>query len=154
MGRIDDLKADVLKHSQPICDALGLDLVELNVHPYNETLNIQLFVDRPLGGIGMDECTKVNHRLDVVLYDELKLGNNYTLEVSSPGLDRPLKTFCDFRRVIGRDVHLFLRERVQGKMEIEGELKGAREADIIIETKKGECIIPIALIERGKQVIS
>jgi ribosome maturation factor RimP len=83
----------------------------------------------------------------------MKLGNHYTLEVSSPGLDRPLRTFCDFRRVIGREVHLFLRERVQEKMEIEGELKAVREADIIIETKKGECIVPIALIEKGKQVI-
>ncbi|MBF0123120.1 MAG: ribosome maturation factor [Candidatus Omnitrophica bacterium] len=154
MGRIEELKVDVLKYAQPICDALGLDIVELGIHPYNETLNVQLFVDRPLGGIEIDECTKVNHRLDVVLYEELKLGNNYTLEVSSPGLDRPLKTFPDFRRVIGRDIHLFLRERVQEKMELEGELKGVREAEVIIETKKGECIIPIALIERGKQVIS
>ena len=153
MGRIDDLKADVLKHAQLICDGLGLDIVELGIHPYNDTLNIQLFVDRPLGGIEIGECTKVNHRLDVVLFDELKLGNDYTLEVSSPGLDRPLKTFRDFRRVIGRDVHLFLRERVEEKMELEGELKGVREMDVIIETKKGECIIPIALIERGKQVI-
>lgn len=153
MGKIEALREEILKRVQPICDDLALDLVELNVHPFGDTMAVQLFVDRPLGGIEIDECTKVNHRLDRILFEDLKLGEHYTLEVSSPGLDRPLRTFRDFRRVVGREVHLFLRERVQEKMELEGVLKGVRDVEIILETKKGECIIPIALIEKGKQVI-
>ncbi|MBF0569481.1 MAG: ribosome maturation factor RimP [Candidatus Omnitrophica bacterium] len=153
MGKLDALREEILKRAQVICDTMGLELVDLLVHSYNETLHVQLLADRLTGGIEIDECTKLNHQLDAVLFEELKLGNNYTLEVSSPGLDRPLKSFKDFRRVMGRDVYIFLRERMNGKIELEGLIKGVRDEDIILETKKGEIVIPIALIDKGKQII-
>jgi ribosome maturation factor RimP len=153
MGKLDDLKAKILERAQAICDGMGLEVIELNINPYNETLNIQLFADRPTGGIEMEECTKLNHRLDNVLFEEMKLGNDYTLEVSSPGLDRPVRGFREFRRVIGRDMHIFLRERFQGKMELSGIVKGVRETEIILETRDGEMLVPIDTIEKGKQII-
>ncbi len=153
MGQLDDLKGSILVRAQALCEEMSLELVELNLNPYNEILNVQVFADRPTGGIGIEECSQLNRRLDDILYNELKLGEKYTLEVSSPGLDRPAKGFQGFRRVIGRDMQIFLRERFEGKMELRGIVKGVREADIILETKNGELTVPMDKIDKGKQVI-
>jgi ribosome maturation factor RimP len=154
MGRLDDLKEEVSKRAQLLCDELGLEVVELHLNPYNEAVNIQLIADRPNGGIEIEECSRLNRRLDDILFKELMLGATYTLEVSSPGLDRPLKDFRDFRRVIGREMHIFLHERFQGKMELIGAVKGVRDGEIILKTRDGELIVPLDKIDKGKQVIN
>lgn len=153
MGRLDDLKEEIYQLAVPICESLGIEIVEMHVHPYNETINIQIFADRPTGGIGIDECTQLNRRLDEFLFNELKLGNNYTLEVSSPGLDRNLVNYRDFRRIIGRDVHVFLKEAVRGRREVEGRLTGVRESEILLQIGREEWMIPMDKIEKGKQII-
>lgn len=153
MGRLDELKEEIYKRAAPICARIGIEIVEMNVGAHNETLSIQIFADRPTGGIGIEECSALNKRLDDILYLDLKLGNTYTLEVSSPGLDRHLTGYRDFRRVIGRDVHLFLREPVRGKREIWGTLTGIRESDLILLFKREEWIVPMEKIEKGKQIV-
>jgi ribosome maturation factor RimP len=154
MGKLDELKEQIATKAQAICDEMGLEVVDLHLNPYNETVNIQLIADRPTGGIEIGECSRLNRRLDDFLFTQLQLGTNYTLEVSSPGLDRPLKTFCDFRRVIGKELQVYLRERIQGKMEFFGILKAVRDGEIILEIKDGEMLLPLDKIERGKQVIN
>ncbi|MBF0593700.1 MAG: hypothetical protein HQL22_01885 [Candidatus Omnitrophica bacterium] len=154
MIRIDVLREEVFKFAQPICVELGLELVELTVRAYNENIYIELLADLPTGGIGIEECTRLNHRLDKDLYEVMKLGDHYTLEVSSPGLDRPIKTVQDFRRSIGRHVHLYLKERVAEKLEMDGVVKGVRDAEILVESKFGELIIGIEKIDKAKQIIS
>jgi len=154
MSKLDELKEEILKRAQALCDAMGLELVELHLNPYNETVNIQLIADHPVGGIEMEECSKLNRRLDDILFNELNLGATYTLEVSSPGLDRPIRDFRDFRRVIGRELHIFLRERFQGKTELTGIVKGVRDVEIILETGDGEIIVPLDKIDKGKQIIN
>ncbi len=154
MNKLDELKGQISAKAQAVCDELGLEVVELHLNPYNEMVNIQLIIDRPTGGIEIEECSRVNRRVDDFLYAQLQLGNNYTLEVSSPGLDRPLKSFRDFRRVIGRELQIFLRERYQGKMELTGVLNGVRDSEIILETKDGEMLVPLDKVEKGKQIIN
>ncbi len=153
MGSIDDLKEDIYKRAVPICAEIGIEIVEMKIHAYNDILSIQVFADRPTGGVGLDECTALNQRLDKILYNELNLGNNYTLEVSSPGMDRPLTGYRDFRRVMGREIHLFLKDPVRGKREIIGELTGLREGELIMKVRNEEWLVPMVNIEKGKQVI-
>ena len=154
MGRFDVLIVDIQNLAQPVCDELGIEIVEVNVKPHNDTLHIQVFADKLEGGIGMEECAQLNRRLAAKLDNDLRLGDNYTLEVASPGLDRPLTQYRDFRRVLGREVQVFLKERINGKCELSGELQAAREADIIVATKKGEVIVPMDKIEKAKQIIN
>ena len=154
MGRIETVKDEVTRRAEALCEALGLELVEASVKACNETLQIQVFADLPSGGIGLEACTELNHRLDRELFEEMNLGNDYTLEVSSPGLDRPVKTFADCRRSIGREIHFFLREQVEGKREWTGIVTAVRATEVIVQTKKGEILIPIDHIEKGKQVIA
>ncbi|MBF0619654.1 MAG: hypothetical protein HQL19_05750 [Candidatus Omnitrophica bacterium] len=153
MGRLEELKSDILKFAQPIAAALHIEIVECLVCVYNDTINVQVFADRPEGGIGIDECSEFNRQLDDKLFLDMNLGNTYTLEVSSPGLDRHLVSYADFRRVLGREVHVFLREQVNGRREMIGMLKAVREAEIILEAKRNDWVIPMDKIEKGKQVI-
>lgn len=149
----DVLKQEVSRQAELICTELGIEVVEINIKGLRPSLAIQVFADRPLGGIGIDECSVLNRRLDAVLYNELDLGDHYTLEVSSPGLDRWLFGYRDLRRVVGRDVQIIFVEPFNGKHEVTGELKAVSETDLIIGVKKAEWVIPMDKIEKSKQVI-
>lgn len=153
MGRFDELKEEIYKRAASICVEIGIEIVEMNIRAYNDAITIQILADRPTGGVGLDECSALNHRLDTICYNEFKLGDSYTLEVSSPGLDRPLLGYRDFRRVVGREIHLFLKEPVHGKREIWGELIGVRESELMFKIGNEEWLVPMEKIEKGKQVI-
>ncbi|MBF0386633.1 MAG: hypothetical protein HQL20_02120 [Candidatus Omnitrophica bacterium] len=153
MERNAVLQEDILKCARPICAGLGLELVELTVRAFNDALSIELLADLPGGGISFEECARLNRALDKELYETLKLGDNYTLEVSSPGLDRPLTGIADFRRNTGRRIRLFLRERVAGKMEMDAVVKGVTDAEVLLETKFGDLSIGVDKIERARQIV-
>ena len=143
MTRFETLAADIQKLADPICAELGIEVVQVNINPYHEVVNIQLYADRPAGGIGMEECAALNRRLAARMDSELALGDNYTLEVASPGLDRPLAGYRDLKRVLGRDVQVFLKQAVNGRREITGLLQAVRETDIILQTRKAEILVPM-----------
>ncbi|MBF0331079.1 MAG: hypothetical protein HQL17_04020 [Candidatus Omnitrophica bacterium] len=154
MGSFDALAADIRNLAQSICDEIGIEIVHVNVNVHNNVMNLQVFADKPEGGIGMEECTRLNHALVVKIDSELNLGDNYTLEVSSPGLDRALIGYRDLRRVLGRDVQVFLKEPVNGKREYSGLLQAVSEAAIIVQARKGEVVLPMDKIEKAKQIIN
>lgn len=154
MGRFDALVNEVSILAQPVCDEIGIEIVAVNINLYQGTLNVQVFADRPDGGIGMEECARLNRALAARLDEAAGFGDNYTLEVSSPGLDRTLVGYRDLRRVLGRDVQVFLKERVNGKCEILGFLKAVRETDIIVVTGKNEVVVPMDKIDKARQIIN
>lgn len=154
MGRQEEVRSEVFRAAAPLAEELGIELVEINVHFHNQTVIIQVIADLPAGGIGLEECTALNRRLDRMLYEDLGFGENYTLEVSSPGLDRHLTTYRDLRRVVGRDVHVFLREPVRGKREIIGCLTAVRESDFLLSVRGEEWLIPMDKLDKAKQIIS
>ena len=92
-----------------------------------------------LNGVTIDDCEKVNKAIDPVI-DELNPTNDepYTLVVSSPGLDRQLKTDRDLKRTIGKEVTLTLFSKIDGKKSFEGELLGFDEKTVTIRTGDGE----------------
>ncbi len=154
MGRFDALITDITHLAQPIGEVIGIEIVQVNVNPHNNVLHLQVFADKPEGGIGMEECARLNRELVLKIDTELNLGDNYTLEVSSPGLDRALVGYRDLRRVLGRDVQVFLKEPVEGKREYSGLLQAAREVEIIVQTRKGDVVLPMDKIEKAKQIIN
>ena len=78
---------------------------------------------------------------------------NYSLEVSSPGLDRPLKTKKDFLRVSGREVVFYLSENLHGKKEHQGVIKDVSEEKVEVQTKSGLVSIPFKIINKAVQII-
>ena len=91
--------------AEPLLASLGLELVELEYKRFGRSMVLRLFIDRP-GGVTLDDCASVSRELSQVLDVEDFIREFYTLEVSSPGLDRPLKKESDYLRYTGRLVKL------------------------------------------------
>jgi ribosome maturation factor RimP len=131
----------------------GIDLVEL-IHRYEGyKLVLRLLVDKPDGGISIGECAGLNVEIGELLDEKNMFQERYILEVSSPGLDRPLKSRSDFLRCLNRQVKCFLSEALNGKIEIDGLIKEVLQDGVGIETDSGIVQIPISIINKAKQII-
>ncbi len=97
----DDICERVSAIAQPILDALRLELVEIEFKRSGREAILRLFIDKE-GGVTLDDCADVSRELSLVLDVEDFIPCAYNLEVSSPGLDRPLKTPADYERFAGR----------------------------------------------------
>ena len=97
----DDICSRITEIALPITDSMGFELVELEYGRAGRDAVVRLFIDKP-GGITLDDCADVSHELSTILDVEDFIPGHYTLEVSSPGLDRPLKKPADYGKFSGR----------------------------------------------------
>ncbi|MBL8013289.1 MAG: ribosome maturation factor RimP [Candidatus Omnitrophica bacterium] len=149
MSTLEELKQKLEVLALPIADAAKLELVELNVRRKGSEWMIQVLADTLEGGISLEECSVLNRKL-VEAIDAGQLVVDYSLEVSSPGIDRPLKTKRDFQRALHEDVRFHLSELVGGKKEYVGIVTRVNDTDVVIETQKhGEIKIPIGHIVKA-----
>src|SRR5512136_2488935 len=100
-----DVSAKTIELAAPVTDALGLELVEVEYRQEGGRMVLRIYVDR-VGGVTLDDCAKVSRELDDILDAEDFIRGKYTLEVSSPGLNRQLKKASDFERFVGRLVKI------------------------------------------------
>ncbi len=129
---------------------LGYELFEVSLSVSRTAGILRFFVDRPAGGISLAECATLNEELAGLLDKETALEGRYTLEVSSPGADRPISAEKDFLRVAGRRIRVFLKEPVRGKIEHEGTLESIKGNIVFLSS--GE--IPLDKIKMAKQIIA
>ena len=151
----DEIRCKVEMLAAPILAKAGVDLVELSVGLYKEDVIIRFAADLPAGGITIGQCSTLNHAIVEAIDANGFLGlQGYSLEFSSPGLDRPLVTLKDFGRNLGRAIRFWLKEPVDGKTEHSGVLMTADEKQIVLRTKKNkEIILPLGQIIKGILVI-
>jgi len=97
----EDTCTQVSELAQPIVDSMGLELVDIEFARAGRDWVLRLFIDKD-GGVTLDDCADLSRELSVVLDVEDCIPGHYTLEVSSPGLDRPLKKITDYERFTGR----------------------------------------------------
>jgi ribosome maturation factor RimP len=135
---------DCLKHQ-------GLELVDFICHYEGRDLYLRILVDRPEVGISLEECAYLNTRISRILDGKDILQQRYILEVSSPGLDRPLVTRSDFLRCQNKQVKFFFKEKINGKMELEGTIKQAGEKSVEVQIGSQIVPIPLAQIAKAKQ---
>jgi ribosome maturation factor RimP len=100
-------------------EALGLELVDVELVSENQSRILRLYIDKP-GGIGLDDCELVSHLVDPIIDTELDLHAHDYLEVSSPGLERPLKTDRDFQKYQGEWVEVTLYKAMDGQKKYHG----------------------------------
>ncbi|TRZ96472.1 ribosome maturation factor RimP [bacterium] len=131
----------------------SLDLVEFIHRHEGRNLVLMIFVDKPQGGITLDECAELNQEIGRILEERQMLHCSYILEVSSPGLDRPLKTKSDFARCLNKKVRLFFIEPLDGKLELEGITSQVSQESVHIDQAGMQTEIPLAKIKKGKQII-
>lgn len=131
MGKKNIIKA-VKDHCEPIVEGLGYDLVDVEYIKENNRFFLRFYIGKP-EGITIDDCQIVSEKVGVRL-DELNLiQDSYYLEVSSPGLDRPLETDKDLKRNIGKNVEVSLYKVLDGKKNYIGELLDFSHEYIIIK---------------------
>ncbi len=140
----------VQKTVQPVLDSLGLELVEVVFGFGGRSALLRLFIDKP-DGVTLNDCERVSRFLGTALDVEDPILTRYTLEVSSPGLDRPLKKQDDFRRFQGKLVRIKTHEPVEGQQLLIGRLADYEESGIQIILKEGKTVkIPFQNIEKAR----
>lgn len=149
----ESILEEVQQLAENLCEQLGLDLVHIAVKRVNQVTNIDALTDRPRGGITIEECSRLNRLLcDEVDAREL-FPAGYTVRVSSPGVDRPLRHERDFLRVIGRPVRFYLSQKVAGKLEQVGLVETADADRVMISQNSESLTIPMELINKAIQEI-
>ncbi len=121
---------------RPVIEEMGYELVEVSYEKENGGMSLIFTIDKD-GGVTVDDCEIVNKKIDPIL-DEMNPTDDkpYTLVVSSPGLDRPLKTDRDLSRNIGNEVDVTLFAKFDGKKLFTGVLESFDEKSVTIKTDK------------------
>ena len=124
----------------PIIEQMGYDVIEVEYAKKTDGMNLTFYIDSDKG-VELNDCEKVSKTIDPIL-DELNPTDDqvYSLVVSSPGIDRPLKTERDFKRNLGKQISITLFSKIDGKKKFDGELKNYSESEITITNVKGEDI--------------
>ncbi|WP_026476044.1 ribosome maturation factor RimP [Alkaliphilus transvaalensis] len=123
----------------PIVEKYNLELVDTEFKKEGPHRYLRVFIDK-VGGVSLDDCQKVSEDFSEILDELDPIEENYFLEVSSPGLDRPLKKDSDFEKFKGEVVEVKLYEPLMGQKVIEGELIGLVDDKIQLEVKNAGLI--------------
>ncbi len=153
--QIKQLAQAVVHLAMPLAESMTLDLVDVVLKGRVGDIRIEVAVDKPEGGIGIDACAAFNRALvEAIDKEHIFNDDGYSLEVSSPGLDRPLITQKDFVRNKHQQVRVFLKEAVAGKKEHVGVVIDVGPEFISLQPKRGEVIsVSLSLIIKGMLVI-
>ena len=126
---------------------LGYELVEVEASARGRL--VRVFIDKP-NGVDVEDCAKVSDHLSRLFTVE---NVDYErLEVSSPGLDRPLRKAQDFERFAGQEAQIRLRLLIDNRRKFTGTLHGVREGKVILATAVGESALPLDAIERARLI--
>lgn len=120
----------------PIVEEYGFELVDVEYVKEGSTWYLRAYIDKP-GGISIDDCEAVSRRLSDILDEKDYINEAYILEVSSPGLGRPLKKEKDFKRSLGEEVEIRTYRMIEKQKEFTGILKDYDEKTVTIEVDGG-----------------
>lgn len=116
----------------PTIEGLGFELVRLRLMSGKRNV-LQVMADRPDGGIEVDDCAKISRAVSAVLDVEDPISGEYVLEVSSPGIDRPLTRLKDFETYAGHEAKLETHELIDGRRRFKGILQGVEDGEVLVE---------------------
>lgn len=144
-------KDELLTLLDPSIEHMGYELADLELKIGGKDGLVRVFIDGP-EGIGLQDCEKVSRQVSALLDVEDPLSGHYTLEVSSPGLDRKLTKPAHFQRFMGEDVRVKLRFSLEGRRNFRGALRAADDDQIEVEVDGQSHCLPIATIESARLV--
>jgi ribosome maturation factor RimP len=141
------LREGLIALIEPAVERLGFELVELEYGSGRAHAQLRVFIDRD-GGVTVDDCTRVSRELSALLDVEDPIPTGYTLEVSSPGFDRVLRTRAHFGRFVGSRVFVELKEPRAGRRRYTGMLLTVDDAGIALAVDREH--VAVAFNEIGK----
>ena len=136
---------------EPVVTGMGYELVEIEYNPSSRHGVLRLYIDHE-DGIQLDDCTDVSNQVSALLDVEDPIPGHYNLEVSSPGLDRPLRRITDFERFTGEIVKLKTAIAIDGRRNYKGRLRGVDGDEVQIECDGQQFYLPLASIEKARLV--
>jgi len=138
----------------PVVTSLGFEFVGMEYLPQGKHSLLRIYIDTP-DGITVDDCSAVSHQVSGVLEVEDPINGHYVLEVSSPGLDRPLFKFEDFERFSGHNVQIRLQIPMDGRRNYKGLLEGVQADGQLVDVAIDDEIIslPWDKIEKARLVV-
>ena len=134
---------------QPVVEGLGYEFWGLEYRSQGRHAVLRIFIDDAEKGISVDDCEKVSRQVSGVLDVEDPIQVEYTLEVSSPGMDRPLFQLAQYEAFAGHRVEIRLRMPFEGRRKFQGLLKGIEDADVVVIVDDHEYLLPFDSIERA-----
>ncbi|MDA9919315.1 ribosome maturation factor RimP [Porticoccaceae bacterium] len=137
---------------QPVIEALGCELWGLELQAGGKTKLLRIYIDRAGGAVGVEDCERVSRQSSAVLDVEDVINGEYILEVSSPGMDRPLYELSQYEQFIGEDISLRLRFPYEGRRNFKGRLTGVDGDEIIVVATDHEFLFPVEGIEKANVV--
>jgi ribosome maturation factor RimP len=143
------LREKLIALSEPLLAQLGYELVDLEYAPARAHALLRVFIDRPQG-VGIADCEHVSHELAALLDVEDPVPTGYTLEVSSPGLDRVLRTPAHFQRFVGERIWLELRVPREGRRRYTGRLEAVRPEGVELVVDGAEVSVRFSEIGRAR----
>jgi len=136
---------------EPVVTALGFELWGLEFHGQPRHSLLRIYIDHE-NGITVDDCQSVSQQVAGVLDVEDPIKGDYTLEVSSPGMDRPIYTLEQFQRFVGQQVNVRVGRALQGRRKFKGPLRAVEGDDVVIEVDGAEVRVPMDAIEQARLV--
>ena len=136
---------------EPGVRAVGFELVDVELAGAGHQAVLRVYIDGP-AGVTVDDCADVSHQLSAILDVEDPLPGSYTLEVSSPGLDRPLVRPADFERQLGETVKVRMREPIDGRRNFKGRLLSVGGDHIVIEVNDKHQDLAFSGMEKARLV--
>jgi ribosome maturation factor RimP len=135
----------------PMCEAEGIELVHTEYQREPHGMILRIYIDKP-GGTTLQDCTRVSRQLQDLLDVHLDVTDNYYLEVSSPGVNRPLGKLSDFARFKGRLAKIKVQQPIDGQKKFTGILSGVLQEAVAIQVGDRIVEIPYQEITRARLV--
>lgn len=159
--------ARVRDAAERVAHSYGLEIFDVHLRRESIGTVLRVIIDRPDKGVpekpeeavGIEECQRVSQDLSALLdvegdeIGEASLEQNYTLEVSSPGLDRPLRHEADYRRFVGRLAKLVTTEPLNGQSAFSGRITGVEEGRVLLEEGRKTHRVPLTQIKRAQLAV-
>lgn len=147
MAKVDELKALL----EPVVTGMGFLFWGVEYVSQGKHSTLRVFIDHE-DGINVDQCADVSHQISAVMDVEDPISQNYTLEVSSPGMDRPLFTLDQFAAYVGEWVHVRLRAPFEGRRKFKGVLTAIEDQDVCVTVDGTDYLLPVESIEKANVI--
>ena len=144
--------SDIWSLIEPVVEGMGYEVVDIDYRPHPTDGLLRIYIDGP-NGIVLDDCTTVSHQISSVLDVEDPIPGQFNLEISSPGMDRPLRKVADFERFAGSTVKIKLTvPTLEGQRNFTGKLKGIENEEVILEMDGETHYLALSSIDKARIV--
>lgn len=134
-------------------EGLGFELVRVT-YGGGRKPTLQIMAERPDGTMSVDDCARLSREVSLILDVEDPLPGEYLLEVSSPGVDRPLTRPKDFERWVGFETKVELANQIDGRRRFKGRMTAYNGSEVVMETEEGQVVLPFGDIAKAKLILT